>query len=242
MRTPRLAIAIALVAFASCRRPEAAPPAPEPPPAPADAPAAESAEPPAATAVPDAPPAAVVPEATEPPPPPAVPGAAATKPKAAPAPTAAPPAPGPTAAPAPPPTAAPAPSPTAAPAPTAAPKAPPAPAAPVASAPKVVDPGGEVVVAATKPGLTRIGAEKCRVCHKVQHASWAASGHAKRNPPLDCEGCHGPGSEYKALAVMKDPKKARAAGLVDPDAAFCGKCHPGPWDPSLLAKAHAHKG
>ena len=101
---------------------------------------------------------------------------------------------------------------------------------------------GEVVVGATKPGLARIGADKCRVCHKVQHASWAASGHAKRTPPLDCEGCHGPGSEYKALAVMKDPKKARAAGLVDPDAAYCGRCHKGPWDPALLRKAHAHKG
>ena len=93
----------------------------------------------------------------------------------------------------------------------------------------------------TKSGLTRVGAEKCKLCHKVQHASWAASAHAKRTPPLDCESCHGAGSEYKALAVMKDPAKAKAAGLVEPDAAFCGRCHKGKVDPALLGKVHAHK-
>jgi hypothetical protein len=86
-----------------------------------------------------------------------------------------------------------------------------------------------------------VGVDKCRICHKVQHASWAASGHAKRVPPLDCEGCHGPGSEYRALAVMKDPAKARAAGLVEPDAAFCARCHPGVASPAFFAKVHAHK-
>jgi hypothetical protein len=40
---------------------------------------------------------------------------------------------------------------------------------------------------------------------------------------------------------MKDPVKAKAAGLVLPDADFCGKCHAGKWDPALLGKAHAHK-
>ena len=105
----------------------------------------------------------------------------------------------------------------------------------------VVDPGGEVGVPAGKPGLTRVGAEKCRLCHKVQHASWATTAHARRTPPLDCEGCHGPGSEYKALAVMKDPVKAKAAGLVEPDAPFCGRCHKGKWDPAMLGKVHAHK-
>jgi hypothetical protein len=86
-----------------------------------------------------------------------------------------------------------------------------------------------------------VGAEECKLCHKVQHASWAASAHAKRTPSLDCESCHGAGSEYKALAVMKDPAKAKAAGLVDPDAAFCARCHKGKVDPSLLRKVHAHK-
>lgn len=94
---------------------------------------------------------------------------------------------------------------------------------------------------ATKPGLTRVGAAACKPCHKVQSASWLESAHGKRTPPLDCEACHGPGSEYKALAVMKDPTKARAAGLVMPGAAFCVTCHTRGWNDGLLKKAHAHK-
>ena len=232
MRTARLALALFALSFAACKAREAAPPAPEPP-----APVApvEAAPPPAPPVAPEAEPASTPPESATPAPPPAAPTIAPAKPKPTTAPAAAPPKAAPTAPPIAPPTAVPP--------PPVAPTTPPKPtAAPTASASNVVDPGGEVVVAATKTGLARIGADKCRVCHKVQHASWAASGHAKRTPPLDCEGCHGPGSEYKALAVMKDPKKARAAGLVDPDAAYCGKCHKGPWDPALLRKAHAHKG
>ena len=105
----------------------------------------------------------------------------------------------------------------------------------------VVDPGGVIAAPVSKAGLTNIGAEKCKLCHKVQHASWASSAHARRSPPLDCEGCHGPGSEYKAPAVMKDPAKAKAAGLVEPDAAFCARCHRGKIDPALFRNVHAHK-
>lgn len=237
MRTARLALALFALAFAACKAREAAPSAPEPP---APVVPVEAAPPPTSPPPPEVETAPTPPESATPAPPPAAPTIAPAKPKPTTAATAAPPKPAPTAPPAAPPTAAP-------PLPTAPPTAPPTalpkpPAAAPASASNVVDPGGEVVVAATKPGLARIGADKCRVCHKAQHASWAASGHAKRTPPLDCEGCHGPGSEYKPLAVMKDLKKARAAGLVDPDAAYCGKCHKGPWDPPLMKKAHAHKG
>ena len=99
-----------------------------------------------------------------------------------------------------------------------------------------------MAVPAIKPGLLRIGADKCKPCHKVQYDSWAASAHATTTPPLDCESCHGPGSEYKSLAVMKDPEKARAAGLVMPEKAFCtGKCHQEGWEDNFLARSHAHK-
>ena len=128
---------------------------------------------------------------------------------------------------------------------TPIPPAPPtsAPAAPTQAAKvsKVTDPGGPIVVAATKPGLTRIGAEKCKVCHKIQFASWSETAHAKRTPPLDCESCHGPGSEYKPLAIMKDREKAKAAGLVVPTATFCATCHTSGWKDDMLRKAHAHK-
>lgn len=123
----------------------------------------------------------------------------------------------------------------------AEPPRPTAPSPEVPSAPVVVDIGGPVEVAAPKPGLTRIGAEKCKICHKVQYASWSETAHAARTPPLDCEGCHGPGSEYKGLSVMKDPVKAREAGLVDPDRAFCSQCHKSGWTDDQFARAHAHK-
>lgn len=153
-----------------------------------------------------------------------------------------------TAAPAPPPVAAPATQTTKeplaaalapAPAPVPAASTPPSPAAPAATS-AIADPGGKVAMAATKPGLQRIGAEACGDCHDVQFESWAGGAHAKRTPPLDCEDCHGPGSEYKSKAVMKDPVKAEAAGLVMPDKAFCGKCHKKGVDDAFMEKAHAH--
>jgi hypothetical protein len=98
-----------------------------------------------------------------------------------------------------------------------------------------------VAVKPGKPGVTNVGVAGCKTCHKVQFASWSASAHARRTPPLDCEGCHGPGSEYKPMPVMKDPAKAKAAGLVMPGAAFCATCHRKGWKDEMLKKAHAHK-
>jgi DnaJ-class molecular chaperone len=95
-------------------------------------------------------------------------------------------------------------------------------------------------VAATKPGLSRVGSDTCEMCHDVQFASWSQTKHASRKPPLDCESCHGPGSEYKTMAIMKDPAKARAAGLVIPDASFCANCHTKGVTADFLKQAHAH--
>jgi len=101
---------------------------------------------------------------------------------------------------------------------------------------------GIVAVAPTKPGLTPIGTGKCKLCHKVQYESWSKSAHAQRTPPLDCEACHGPGSEYSTLAVMKDPKRARQSGLVVPDRSFCAEsCHGERWRDEMLSRAHLHK-
>lgn len=241
-----VALACAGSLLLGCKaREEASPGAQEQAPLPAVA-SAEATQPPPPTTAPEAAPApatpvesaapAPKPEAPEPAPkavqskpaaaaPPSRPASQPPKPAEAAAPPAQPTQPPATAAPAAP--------------PAEAPKAAPPPAPKSASG--VVDPGGEIAVPATKAGLTRIGADKCKLCHKVQHASWAASAHAKRTPPLDCESCHGPGSEYKTMSVMKDLAKAKAAGLVLPDATFCQKCHKAPWDPTLLAKVHAHK-
>ncbi len=95
-----------------------------------------------------------------------------------------------------------------------------------------------------------IGVDKCKVCHKVQFESWAQLPHAKAFetlkpedrgkaeclkchaaggqatlPGVQCESCHGPGSDYKSIPVMKDHAKALAAGLIVPDEARCRTCH-----------------
>ena len=92
---------------------------------------------------------------------------------------------------------------------------------------------------------TAVGAEKCKMCHKLQYESWAASKHAAQNPKVECETCNGPGSDYNKISVMKDVAAAKAAGLIVPTKANCAKCHgkgkvPAMTD-DLFAKVHTHK-
>jgi len=100
-----------------------------------------------------------------------------------------------------------------------------------------------------------IGAKKCIMCHKKDGVgeSWEATKHAtawdnlseedKKNEALkpfyttgtdakgelltgiQCEACHGPGSDYKSKSIMEDKEKAIANGLVIPTAETCMKCH-----------------
>lgn len=90
-----------------------------------------------------------------------------------------------------------------------------------------------------------VGADKCaKVCHKVQFQSWSESKHAKAAAKgAQCETCHGAGSAYMTMAIMKDPAKAKASGLIaKPEKASCAKCHkPGEITDASLAKVHAHK-
>ncbi|HET8538824.1 MAG TPA: hypothetical protein VFL83_03015 [Anaeromyxobacter sp.] len=124
------------------------------------------------------------------------------------------------------PTAAPTPTPTAAPTPPAA--TPPAAAPPAATPPP-----------APASAHAKVGSEKCKVCHRLQYDSWAASKHEAK--ALDCEGCHGNGADYWPASVMRDRAKAKAAGLVTPDQASCRRCHGAKTDAALYAKVHAHK-
>ncbi|MEW6320437.1 MAG: cytochrome c3 family protein [Acidobacteriota bacterium] len=90
-----------------------------------------------------------------------------------------------------------------------------------------------------------VGADKCaKMCHKVQYTSWLETKHAKAEKKTECETCHGPGSGYMTMSIMKDPAKAKAAGLIaKPDIASCNRCHkPGEIKPDMLTKVHAHKG
>jgi hypothetical protein len=123
-----------------------------------------------------------------------------------------------------------------APSPAAAPKAP-EPAAPAPPPPATTKPP-PAPAAPPAAAHAKVGDAKCKMCHKLQHQSWAASPHAAK--ALDCEGCHGNGGDYWPAAVMRDRAKATAAGLVAPTLGSCTKCHPKA-DAALFAKVHAHK-
>ncbi len=100
-----------------------------------------------------------------------------------------------------------------------------------------------------------VGAKKCKICHKKDgiYPSWAKSRHAIAWDSLStekqqdeklkfyyttgttakgelltgvqCEVCHGPGSNYKKKTIMQDRKLSVANGLIIPDETTCKKCH-----------------
>jgi len=61
---------------------------------------------------------------------------------------------------------------------------------------------------------------KCLECHTTGY-----DGSAYKEEGVGCEACHGAGSDYKKMSVMKDKAKAMEAGLIMPDEAACKKCH-----------------
>ncbi|MDW7967131.1 MAG: multiheme c-type cytochrome [Thermoanaerobaculum sp.] len=117
-----------------------------------------------------------------------------------------------------------------------------------------------------------MGADKCKMCHKVQYDSWLQTPHAKATETakastkwkfepaclschatnkdeklagVQCEACHGPGSDYKAMSIMKDRAKAIANGLIIPTQQTCDSCHDGKDHHKKVAfnrdVVHAHK-
>jgi hypothetical protein len=89
-----------------------------------------------------------------------------------------------------------------------------------------------------------VGPEKCKMCHKIEYDSWAKTKHATADPKVTCETCHGNGGDYWKMSVMKDPEKAKAAGLIaKPDKATCtAKCHkPAEFKDEMLTKVHDKK-
>ena len=99
-----------------------------------------------------------------------------------------------------------------------------------------------------------VGAAKCKMCHKVQFASWETTTHAKATEHakastdrefsadcltchatnasedfagVQCEACHGAGGDYKKMSIMKDRATAEANGLNIPTQETCGGCHTG---------------
>jgi hypothetical protein len=98
-----------------------------------------------------------------------------------------------------------------------------------------------------------IGAKKCKICHKDIYESWEQTIHANAWETLkpeeqknekcvgchstgttpkgdllvgvQCEACHGPGSEYKAKSIMESRELSLANGLIIPDSSLCVSCH-----------------
>ena len=98
------------------------------------------------------------------------------------------------------------------------------------------------------------GADKCKMCHKVEYTSWETTAHAKATDVakasterkfsadclkchatnasedfkgVQCEACHGPGNDYKKMSIMKDLATAQANGLIIPTQETCNGCHTG---------------
>lgn len=71
--------------------------------------------------------------------------------------------------------------------------------------------------------------EECLKCH-VSGANLDKSllgAKFNMSDGVQCETCHGPGSDYKSAKIMKDRKEAIASGLLvyEKPAELCVKCH-----------------
>jgi Cytochrome c554 and c-prime len=69
-------------------------------------------------------------------------------------------------------------------------------------------------------------APECLECHVTGHGvDKSLTAMLKVEDGIQCESCHGPGSDYKL--IMKDKAKAEAAGLVlaVDDPKLCTQCH-----------------
>ncbi len=67
----------------------------------------------------------------------------------------------------------------------------------------------------------------CLGCHAPAGLAeeWERDETFRLEDGVQCEACHGPGSEYMAEEVMRDREAAMKAGLRIPDARYCKKCH-----------------
>jgi hypothetical protein len=68
--------------------------------------------------------------------------------------------------------------------------------------------------------------EKCLKCHATAALATASlNGGIKNEEGVSCETCHGPGSNYKAPAIMKNREACITNGMIIPDEKLCIKCH-----------------
>ncbi len=81
-------------------------------------------------------------------------------------------------------------------------------------------------------GLKTAPAEspECLQCHVTTTDTKLTAATFNAKDGVQCEACHGPGSAYKSMGIMKDKAKAIAAGLTDfkdqaTIEAKCKTCH-----------------
>lgn len=69
--------------------------------------------------------------------------------------------------------------------------------------------------------------EKCLKCHVTAFGTdeELLTKSFKQENGVQCEACHGPGSEYKSTTVMKDHQKSLDNGLIIPNGESCRTCH-----------------
>jgi nitrate/TMAO reductase-like tetraheme cytochrome c subunit len=69
--------------------------------------------------------------------------------------------------------------------------------------------------------------EQCLACHVTGAAAPASAKDVSFNQTegVGCEACHGAGSDYKDMKIMKDQAAAVAAGMVIPTEKTCAGCH-----------------
>lgn len=68
----------------------------------------------------------------------------------------------------------------------------------------------------------------CLGCHTTGHGKALAAGVTpEKMVNVQCEACHGPGSAYKSMAVMKNRPEALEKGLILPTKELCQGCHEG---------------
>lgn len=98
-----------------------------------------------------------------------------------------------------------------------------------------------------------VGSKKCRICHLNIYKSWQSTKHARAIDALGsenrdsveclgchttgtkadgssilsvgCEACHGPGSDYRKMRIMKNEELAVQRGLLLQTEAVCVRCH-----------------
>lgn len=70
---------------------------------------------------------------------------------------------------------------------------------------------------------------KCLNCHStmatVDKKLIDPKGKMTIEEGVSCESCHGPGSAYKKMKIMKDHEKSLANGLIVPTEKVCKTCH-----------------